>query len=59
MNSLELAAIDPYQNGELVRHTAGIIRDAEIDEILRQEDDEDRKLLKRELEFRLVQKFDK
>jgi hypothetical protein len=60
MNSLELAVLEPYENGELKPHTVGIIRDIEAqNEQYEVEDKFERKELRRSLEIRLVKKFDK
>mmetsp|Transcript_15866 Transcript_15866/g.26551 ORF Transcript_15866/g.26551 Transcript_15866/m.26551 type:complete len:302 (+) Transcript_15866:179-1084(+) len=60
MNSLELVALEPYVNGELRPHTAGIIRDIEEkNEQFEEEDKFERVEIRRGLEIRLVKKFDK
>lgn len=60
MNSLELVVLEPYENGQLKPHTAGIIRDIEErNEQYEVEDKFERKELRRSLEIRLVKKFDK
>ena len=60
MNSLELAALEPYESGELKPHTVGIIRDIESrNEEFEEEDRFERVEIRRGLEIRLVKKFDK
>jgi hypothetical protein len=60
MISLELVALEPYENGELKPHTAGIIREIEEkNEIFEEEDKFERVEIRRGLEIRLVHKYDK
>lgn len=60
MSSLELTALEPYENGELKPHTVGIIREIEEkNEEYEVEDKFERKELRKGLEIRLVKKFDK
>jgi hypothetical protein len=60
MNSLELVSLEPYENGDLKPHTAGIIRDIEHqNEVFEIDDKFERHEIRRGLELRLVKKFDK
>ena len=60
MISLELVALEPYENGELRPHTAGIIRDIEEkNEVFEEEDKYERVEIRRGLEIRLIHKYDK